>query len=127
MPPPLIYLNHPARLDAIKLGLTKFDTGEPCNFGHTSLRYVATGICVQCNDERNRQRRARDGQHRERGPAKKLPTKVLKARAIVEVEKRQEEMTRLPKGAARVLAAYTNSAIRRGNSAYLDSLIRKQV
>jgi hypothetical protein len=125
MPVPAIYLNHPKRLEAIASGLNRFDPEKPCNFGHTSLRYVNTGLCVACNDERNATRRTNPN-HRERGPAKKIiPAKVLKARRVEEIEKRRKSMAKLPRKAAFGLYGYSESLQAKRNSKFLDSLLKR--
>lgn len=35
-------------------GLKTYSTGRPCKNGHTSLRYVRTGICIECNSIRSK-------------------------------------------------------------------------
>ena len=40
---------HPARIEAKAAGLKTYDTGEPCQNGHTAPRYTCNGICVECD------------------------------------------------------------------------------
>lgn len=37
------------RLEARKLGFTKYFTGKPCKNGHIEYRYVASGMCSKCS------------------------------------------------------------------------------
>lgn len=37
-----------SREEAIRLGLKKFFTGKPCNYGHLAERYVSGGRCATC-------------------------------------------------------------------------------
>jgi hypothetical protein len=43
-----------SRKNAKKLGLKKYFTGKPCKNGHTSERYTITGICTECQKEKNK-------------------------------------------------------------------------
>lgn len=36
------------RNEAIDKGLHVYNTGRPCKYGHASIRYTKSGICVQC-------------------------------------------------------------------------------
>ncbi len=36
------------RVEAARLGLSRYNTGKPCMRGHQSDRYTATGQCVEC-------------------------------------------------------------------------------
>lgn len=36
------------RSEAKKLGLSKYDTGQPCKNGHHAFRYVQSGTCSDC-------------------------------------------------------------------------------
>ncbi len=47
------------RKQAAREGLRRFYTGQPCAQGHDAERYVANGVCVQC------QRQRRRSEHRE--------------------------------------------------------------
>lgn len=40
------------RIEAKKLGLTKYFTGNECHRGHVAYRYVASGTCSQCSSEK---------------------------------------------------------------------------
>lgn len=44
------------RVAAKQLGLTKYATGKPCHKGHTTYRYVASGLCAACAAERAKTR-----------------------------------------------------------------------
>lgn len=45
---------HPARLAAKDAGLTHWTTGEPCQNGHNTMRYVSNGVCIECDTEKRR-------------------------------------------------------------------------
>lgn len=47
----LVNIGTITRAEAIKSGLSRFNTGKPCCRGHMSDRYVAGGACIQCNEE----------------------------------------------------------------------------
>jgi len=53
------------RADAHAQGLRRFYTGKPCKFGHDSQRFVTTGNCIECANQRSRrfavQKNATDG------------------------------------------------------------------
>lgn len=36
------------RMDAAKLGLSRFCTGKPCRRGHNAERFVSNGVCITC-------------------------------------------------------------------------------
>lgn len=124
---PLAFVNHPSRLEAVAVGITRFDPGEPCKYGHISPRYTATAICVQCNDERNVRRRAaaKVARAARLGPKPKSErwTTELHAQRIAEVEKRRSKMSKLPQQAAQCLVAYEQSAAGKRHARYLDSLL----
>jgi hypothetical protein len=47
------HANHPARLRALRAGKKRF-TGPPCVANSTHvLRFVSTGKCAECSDEKN--------------------------------------------------------------------------
>lgn len=45
-----------SRLEARQQGVKKYFTGQPCGKGHTSYRYVASGMCAMCTAERAKRR-----------------------------------------------------------------------
>jgi len=45
------------RVEARKLGLSKYWTGQPCKHGHASQRYTSSGICCTCNTINTRRNR----------------------------------------------------------------------
>lgn len=47
-----------SRRDAKAAGLKRFMTGRACRNGHVAERYVASGVCVEC--DRKRWRSVRD-------------------------------------------------------------------
>jgi len=49
-----------SRKEARVRGLDRYYTGKPCKYGHVSERYLSTGICVECNRERNNSDEARE-------------------------------------------------------------------
>lgn len=42
------------RDEAIKQGLTQYNSGKPCKYGHTSPRVVSTRTCVECKKSRRK-------------------------------------------------------------------------
>ena len=40
-----------SREDAIKQGLKRYFTGEPCERGHIAERWVCNGLCVVCHKD----------------------------------------------------------------------------
>ena len=40
-----------SRIEAKNAGHTKYFTGKPCHKGHTTYRYVASGMCAACTSE----------------------------------------------------------------------------
>ncbi|MEN3257805.1 hypothetical protein AAH678_03055 [Sodalis endosymbiont of Spalangia cameroni] len=46
------------RVEAAKLGLSRYYTGKPCLHGHHSERWTYNGHCVACTIESNKRRRA---------------------------------------------------------------------
>lgn len=45
---------NPQRLEAIKQGLTTYNHGQPCKYGHDSPRYTRSGQCVTCSKATSR-------------------------------------------------------------------------
>ena len=43
-----------SRKEAAAAGMTRFRTGKPCKRGHSAERYVASGACCACSDEKAR-------------------------------------------------------------------------
>ncbi len=41
-----------SRDEALRKGLKRYFTGSPCKHGHTAQRFVSTGNCCACNNER---------------------------------------------------------------------------
>lgn len=48
-----------SRADAKEKGLTRYFSGEPCKFGHTSMRAVRDTKCVECALSRQNEKRAK--------------------------------------------------------------------
>lgn len=48
-----------SRADAKEKGLTRYFSGEPCKFGHVSLRSVRDAKCVECALSRQNEKRAK--------------------------------------------------------------------
>lgn len=48
-----------SRSEARELGLKRYDTGQPCRYGHFGGRYVAEGRCAECWRLKNEKRRGR--------------------------------------------------------------------
>jgi len=44
-------------------GLKHYFTGTPCKRGHVSVRFVSTGVCLECSRESNRARKAYKADH----------------------------------------------------------------
>lgn len=44
------------RDEAIRIGVTRYDTGQPCSRGHLSPRWTATGGCDACLKEHRARR-----------------------------------------------------------------------
>lgn len=42
------------RREAKAQGLEKYNTGKPCKNGHLADRYTITGICTECQKEKNK-------------------------------------------------------------------------
>lgn len=42
-----------SREDALRQGLKRYFTGEPCKYGHVSQRFSKCRACVACHDKRN--------------------------------------------------------------------------
>lgn len=59
------------RIEALKLGLTTFDTGRPCKNGHMTYRYTLSGSCSQCIN----------GVRGKRNPAPVADTSEIKTRS----------------------------------------------
>lgn len=56
-------MNNPSpRIEAAVCGESKY-AGNPCKRGHTGLRYVLSGDCVECRQIANRRHRQRYTQH----------------------------------------------------------------
>lgn len=43
-----------ARRSAKENGEPTYDSGQPCDYGHVSLRFTSSGYCVECNRLRQR-------------------------------------------------------------------------
>lgn len=41
-----------SKLEAKAQGLKRFNTGRACRNGHAAERYVASGVCVECDRKR---------------------------------------------------------------------------
>lgn len=50
------------RADALSLGLKKYNTGNPCQYGHISDRWAASGQCIACrHSPEGRSKRKKQG------------------------------------------------------------------
>lgn len=49
-----LFVMEVTRIEAAKLGLPRYFTGEPCKKGHISKRVTLTGHCMECDRERRR-------------------------------------------------------------------------
>jgi hypothetical protein len=114
------FQNHPARLRAVSDGAATFEC-EPCSNGHSSSRYVRTGICVECNALRNEQRPSRGQRGR---PANGAAKHV--ARKRVKHTQAAPEQYGFNKAQRFELAMYESST-GRAHSDYLDRLRRKRI
>jgi hypothetical protein len=112
------HANHPARVVALAAGEKTFDTGKACSHGHTSPRYVGTGICIRCQEIRNAKRST--GRKPGRPKVKRVKPKAQPHR-VVQSRPRSISIKR-PLSAA--IADYAHTLEARERSEHLDTLIR---
>lgn len=132
---PPVANHHPARIAAQEAGAPRYDTGAPCPAGHSSPRYTVNTKCVECARVEGRERYAAArpgkviGEYKRRGEgvAFKVSARDKRKHLSAARELRKsfeiEDVRPLPNGASRALSGYTESAVGRRNSDYLNSLI----
>jgi hypothetical protein len=75
-----IFVNIITRENALRLGLVKYFTGEPCKYGHISERYAKCGGCLTCAFNRSMK-------WRQENPDKAKETSVKSAKKYAEAHR----------------------------------------